>query len=146
MSTRGLALSFALFVVCLAVSPAYSANEAPDLDAQKLIDACWAISQQDRDSGVTSRMRQGALNSVLCLEDVIADQAEAFKFPLDDVRANLEKIRFGVGRLYWDIYNGHPGCKPSCGTFFHVVHLPPIGDVLEEIIRTMISQRQQYGF
>ena len=133
------------------IQPGQAGSAAKEIpDAQALIDACWTISLEDRSSGNTPRMRNGALETVLCLEKVILDQVDIL-FPdgkymsRKKAQEHLVQISFGLGKLYWSIYNEHIGCDISCGTMFHVMHLPPIADALEDMIRVMISQRQEYG-
>ena len=47
----------------------------PDIpDAQALIDACWAMSLAKRSRVNNPKIREGILDTVLCLEDVIADE------------------------------------------------------------------------
>ena len=123
------------------------------IDPKPLIDACWALSKEDLDSGVTARMRSGTMRSIRCLQNVIRDQAKAL-FDEETLKSmNLEerltKIREGYGGLYWAIYNDHRGCLPSrtgCGTFYHVFHVAALSSLLEEIIRDMIVQRNEYRF
>ncbi len=49
--------------------------------AQKAIDDCWAISQADRDSGNTQRMRAGNLDTALCMEEHIVHLSEKYFSP-----------------------------------------------------------------
>jgi len=49
-------------------------------DAKTLIDGCWEISRKDRESGVTGQMRNGAANTVGCLEKTVLDQLQ-YLFP-----------------------------------------------------------------
>jgi uncharacterized protein len=42
------------------------------LDAHEIIRECWSISEKDRDSGVTSIMRNGTINTALCLRENVA--------------------------------------------------------------------------
>ena len=121
------------------------------IDAQPLIDACWALSAEDRDSGVTARMRSGGARSIGCLEGVIRDQAEAL-FDEETLNSlNLEdqltKIAKGYQTLYGAIYNRHTACglpRMECGSFYHVFHLGKHSYLLEEIIRDMVKQRNEY--
>ncbi len=124
----------------------------PDIpDAQALIDACWAMSLAKRSSVNNPKIREGILDTVLCLEDVIADQYSYFGYSESiltrkELREKLEALRHSVGRLYWVIMNENPGCIPTCGTIKHTRHLSEVADVLERMIRTMIEQRKEYGF
>ena len=119
------------------------------IDAETLIQPCWAISEEKRASGVTALMRKGTLETVLCLERVILDQVEIL-FPdgkyLSRAQAQekLKRLRFAYGSLYWFIYNEHQGCDPSCGTMKYVFHLAENAALLEKMIRDMMEQRNQY--
>ena len=143
-----LALSFYLFVTPWAAGS--GGADEKGIDAQALIDACWAISLEDRSSGVTARHREGALNSVLCLEEVILDQVEIL-FPdgeylsREQAAEKLERLRFAVGSLYWSIYNENIACDPSCGTIWHPLHLHANARVLEQMIRDIVRVRNIHG-
>ncbi len=45
------------------------------INAKAMIDTCWALSKEDRDSGVTGRMRSGSARTAGCLQNVIVEQA-----------------------------------------------------------------------
>ena len=131
-------------------SHAWSAARKDVPEAQTLIDACWEISRKDRESGVTGRMRNGAANTVGCLEEAVLDQLQHL-FPdgkplsREKAQEHLDRIQIGVQKLYWSIYNEHAGCDPFCGTMYQVFHLSPNARILEDIIRTLIRQRKEYG-
>ena len=120
------------------------------IDAKALIDACWAISQDKRDSGVTALMRQGGAMSVRCLKDVILDQAQAMLEPQvlsrRQVKEKLDKIGNAYGSLYWSIFNEHRKCSRWCGTDRHVYHLARYGGLLEKIIQDMVNERNEVKF
>lgn len=113
--------------------------------AQKAIDACWAISLADRSSINTNRQRYGTLDSALCMEKHINMLAEEFIFPnspdlVQQMKDNIEKLRFSYSRIYWDLYNAADGCfadrMTGCGTMFHGTHNWYYAKLLEEIILT----------
>ena len=144
-----LALSFLMFFrpsIALA-----DGSDYPFVESQPLIDACWAISEKERSSGVTAQHREGALNSVLCLENAILDQLEVL-FPngkylsREEAAEKLEQLRFAAGSLYWSIYNEHQGCDPSCGTAWHSAHLSSYARILEKIVRDVVTVRNMYRF
>ncbi len=144
-----LALSFYLFVTPWAAGSGGADEEG--IDAQALIDACWAISLEDRSSGVTARHREGALNSALCLEEVILDQVDVL-FPdgeylsREQAAEKLERLRFAAGSLYWSIYNENIACDPSCGTMWHPMHLASHAQILEQMIRDIAYVRNYHRF
>ena len=146
-----LALALSAFLL---FTPSPADAGGPDeegIDAQALIDACWAISLEDRSSGVTAEMRRGALKSVLCLEQAILDQVEIL-FPdgeylsREQAAEKLEQLRFAAGSLYWSIYNGNIACDPSCGTMWHVMHLASHAQILEQMIRDIAYVRNYHRF
>lgn len=155
MKTR-IPLTIMVLIIVLSATPFLSPSRALGTEpkeipnAQILIDACWELSRKDRESGVTGRMRNGAADTVVCLEDIVLDQVDAL-FPdgkylsRQKAREYLDMIEIGVQKLYWSIYNQHAGCVPLCGTIYHVMHLPPNARILEDMIRALIRQRQEYG-
>ncbi len=143
----GVLLCFSLAVG----APAAMAGAEPfqPIDAEALIKPCWDLSEEKRSSGVTATMRQGALDTVLCLEKVILDQVEIL-FPdgqnLSRAQAEkkLERLGSAIQTFYWPLYNGHVGCKGFCGTMWQVFHLAKNAHVLEGVIRDIVDQRNQY--
>ena len=118
--------------------------------AQEIIDACWAISEDDRASGNTPRMRYGALDSALCMENLILKLVSKYLHKnnpeiLKDFQDNLQKLRMGYGRIIWDLYNDHDGCDFSCGTMYHVFHNGYYAHLMEEILKTTVNQIIEYG-
>jgi len=90
-----------------------------DQASQKIIDQCWDISQELRDSINTSDQREGALKSGLCMQKHIKYLFNTYLFTKDhnkDIEIqsleNLEKLHSSYARLYWDMYNSHD--KASC--------------------------------
>ena len=80
-------------------APLAGGNSFQPIDAKPLIDACWALSKEDRDSGVTGRMRSGSARSIGCLEGVIHDQAEALfdEETLDSLKLKEQLIKLRKG-------------------------------------------------
>lgn len=123
-----------------------------------MIKACFDQSI-GRSAGTTSANREANVDYNLCLEERIIDQFKHFRPDLtfygepDDKRPTIEKVReqllrmrTPIQRLYDWIYNYNPGCKPSCGTMYDSYHLIANGEVLEKILRDVVSQRIEYGF
>jgi hypothetical protein len=143
-----LALSFFLLVTPWAASS--GGADEKGIDAQALIDACWAISLEDRSSGVTGRMRHGAAKTVRCLEDVILDQVEIL-FPdgeylsREQAKQKLDALAEAVQTMYWSIYNENIACDPSCGTYWHDLHLHGNAHILEHMLREIVRVRNMYG-
>lgn len=120
------------------------------INADALIEKCWSISKEDLDSGVTARMRGGSARSAKCLQDVILDQVEVMFEPKTLTRKEasekLQLISEGVQTLYWSIFNQHRKCRRWCGTDRHVYHLAYYADLLEDMIRAMVHERNEIGF
>lgn len=141
-----------LLVLVLAIvsSHAKAGGNQPfePVDAEKLIKACWDISEEARASGVTAVMRSGTLDTVLCLEQVILDQVEVLFEPeylsRTEAQKKLKRTRMAYGGLYWSIYNEHRGCDPMCGTIRHVFHLAENARILEKMIRDMVKERNEF--
>lgn len=120
------------------------------INAEALIDACWKISKEDRDSGVTTRMRHGSARSIRCLQNVILDQVDAMFDPKylsrEQAKKQLRKIIEGYQPLMWSIYNEHKSCGVECGTDRHVLHLGDHAALLEDILKQMINERNEFKF
>ncbi len=146
-------LALALSAFLLFTPSAANAGGADEkgIDAQALIDACWAISLEDRSSGVTGRMRHGAAKTVRCLEDVILDQVEIL-FPdgeylsREQAKQKLDALAEAVQTMYWSIYNENIACDPSCGTMWHPMHLASHAQILEQMIRDIAYVRNYHRF
>jgi len=151
----------AVVVAGLALAPAGArpANAAEIPDAQALIDGCWEISLEKRSTPTTAIIREGILDTVLCLENVVVDQFRLYNprlslprdndpktTTIDKVGKKLEELRFSAGGLYWWIFTDNPGCDPTCGTMKHTFHLSENARILERMIRIMIEQRKEYRF
>ena len=121
-------------------------QEKTQAHAQKIIDACWAISEEDRNSGVTARMRQGTYNTIECLFNSIkrisGKMLKRKETKTEFVRA-LEQFTESAYHLYYDIFNAHKECAP-CGTVYHVVYLGHVSGLLEDILQTMLEQAYEY--
>ncbi len=145
---------FILTVLLCATSSSlsYASDEGRELakeKAQKAIDACWAISQEDRDSGVTGRMRSGALDSALCMEEHTLMLSETVLFKNNkqaqaEVKESLEKITDGTGRLYWLLHNSHDGCGGACGSMYQILHNSQVAKEMEEVVRDFYIKIEDY--
>jgi len=118
------------------------------IDAKALIAACWEISKERRDEGSTSAMRSGTGQTVQCLQDeILLNGLAMFKDKAEreaKFKDYIERISFGVQRIYWEIYNDNSMCNPSCGTMFTVFHLWRYSDILEKILDDIVDQRNRY--
>ncbi len=133
-----------------AVEDTYAAIQKEALArAQVPIAKCWADSLEKRSNPANPVMRDGMVDTVLCLEGVIEDQFKLYPknlFTPGEVKERLKALRFGAGRLYWYIYNENPGCIPSCGTMYYTSHLLELTRILERMIQEMFHQRVKYEF
>lgn len=120
--------------------------------AQQIIDACWAESQDDRDSGVTLRMRQGTTDSVHCMRDHILSLSKntLFKNNPDmqtEIEESLNAVISDVGRLYWNLNNSHDVCTESpCGTMYTLFHNESVAKVMENILRDFYQKIAEYEY
>lgn len=127
-------------------------KRAAQQKAQQAINSCWAISEKKRASVNTNKQRSGILDSALCMEDHIIELSEKYIFPesLDlvlETKKDLEKIRAGYGRFYWNLYNTHNACdQPTgCGSAFHTMHNSFYAKLLEGMILNCYEQIEEYG-
>ena len=127
----------------------YPAKEPDIPDAQELIDACWAISKERRETGTTGELRGAALDTALCLEEEIHKNASILisesSFPSKHISKTLEEIRSSYGKFYWHMYNSVEACYVSCGTIFYSFHNSALAKLYEDILKDIIEQRRKYG-
>jgi hypothetical protein len=90
-----------------------------EIDAEPLIEQCWAISESDRDSGVTARMRQGTSETIECLQEEIVRHATAFfkSRNEEEIRQSLWVMGKSYADLYWVMYNEHRGATSDAGRY-----------------------------
>ncbi|HIC81211.1 MAG TPA: hypothetical protein EYH07_15030 [Kiloniellaceae bacterium] len=116
------------------------------IDAQPMIDACWAQTYELR-AGSTADAREGILRSVLCLEERVLDQFEVLFSPTvltrEEAAKQLDTIRMSYGGLYWKLYNEHQGCL-FCGTQHHTSHVSALARLMEQILHAAVDQRNRY--
>lgn len=142
-------MPLARWMACFLYFAPAAAGAAPawtEIDAEALVAQCWAISQEDRDSGVTSRMRQGTANTIDCFAEEIVRHATAFfrTRSEEQIRQLVEDIGMPYAEFYWVMYNENVGCEPSCGTVYHVFHVGALSALFEDMLRKLISQRNFY--
>ena len=142
-----------MLVVAVVTFPCVSnagGGPSPNIpDADTIIKKCWDKSEKLRSTGNTNDARAGNLESALCLEKAIVDNAADFIDPSSltrkQIAEKMKQIRFALGGFYWSLYNEHKGCPfPSCGTIFYSFHNSLLAHAYEEILRNVIDQRKQY--
>jgi hypothetical protein len=159
-AVRWITLLCALCVACLLVSafPAWGQGNHGDraqkqawaeARAQEVIDACWALSLEDRSSGVTARMRRGALESSQCMRKHILFLSENVLFSKSPdtqrrVKESLEQVHSGIGGFYWEIYNNHDACDLHCGTMYMIFHNNEVAKTMERILKDSYMHINQY--
>ena len=149
--TRGV-LGRLLCLLALAITPTVASAQDQGwqaIDPDALIGQCWALSQADRDSGVTARMQQGTTTTLECLQTEIVRQGTAFLgrqgMSEAEIGQTLEEISASYGRLYWAMYNSHKGCEMGgCGTMYQVLPTLALANLFETILRDLIAQRNEY--
>lgn len=114
--------------------------------AQKIIDACWKISEEDRDSGVTARMQEGTVKTINCLHNQIVDLSNNFikSNHRDEFKKELENNLASSYKLYYLSTNAHNGCDP-CGSMYHVVYLAQTASTLEALFKAMVYEAYSFG-
>ncbi len=140
----------AFLIVTFPSSHAGAGGYDPDfkpLDAQTLIDECFAKQQALLDTGVTGKMRKGMARIVGCLQDVIVELTPVLFEPdvrtPEDTREMLDTIRNSYGPFMWQLYNEFRGCPNFCGTFYHTFHLDEYALILDTIINRMVDQMNE---
>lgn len=121
------------------------------LHAEAMIADCWEEPQKRIDTGITSEMRQGALQAAHCIEARIAEQLEAFLDPdslyvqerMPDIQKHIRSIGNGIGEFYWALYNENQYCDgfKYCGTMQTVMHNNEMAHFYADLLRAVISQR-----
>ena len=144
-----------IFLTLYPPSPAVAGGDGypakgPDIpDAQELIDACWAISQEKVDTGITALMLEGTLVSTRCLMDVIQNNAAILisedSFSSEQILESLEGIISSYGKLYWHIYNSVESCTPACGSMYKLRSAYALFELYGDILKDIIEQRGDYG-
>lgn len=147
-------LTLAFIVASYFSAPAFAEDDhlkaLAEQKAQQVIDACWAISEEERDAGTTSSMRHGALVSANCMEDHIRYLSKNILFKDDpdtqkETEESLQKIHDGVGRLYWHLHNSHEYCGLSpCGTMYTLFHNSATAREMEKILRGFYRKIAEY--
>jgi len=136
-------------VCALYLAPIAAGAGAPDwvdIDAEPLIERCWAVSRDDRESGVTVRMGHGTADTIGCLESEIVRHATAFFATknVEEIRNLISNLDKSYAEFYWIMYNENKGCDPSCGSIYHMIHVGALASLLEDILRDLVSQRNSY--
>ncbi len=125
-------------------------KEKADKAAQKAIDQCWAISQDDKNSGVTARMRDGGIKTAMCLKEHILKLSAQVLFKKDaarqkEVADELQQIYESTGRMYWLLNNEHDACTIEfCGTMYTIFHADQMAVTMENILRDFYLKIAEY--
>lgn len=142
---RGAFAAVAIAVTGLSTASAGGAPESAQERTEAAIEACWALSQADRDTGVTSQMRHGAVVSARCLEGVLQDELQGL---LDDntlarldLPTQIEALRNSYGSIYWELYNGGRRDGEWRGTMYQLFHVSNYAALLEKMIRDVAVER-----
>ena len=153
MIFRALAIALAGFALIAAGEPEAESGNAPETppanpEAQKIIDGCWKISQEKRDSGGTLEMREGAADTAACLEKAILDQTETLFDPQTlsrkDAQGQIDRLREAYEGYYDALLNHNRGCAPDCGSENQPVPSMEYAKVLEKMLRDIFEVREEY--
>lgn len=121
-------------------------QEKAEKHAQKIIEACWSISEDLR-SGSTADMREGSGKSIECLTNEIENLSKKMFTPekQKEFSGHLKQHTESAYYLYYQLYNEHKNCHP-CGTQYHVVYLGATANVLEDLLKSMVQQAYEFDF
>ena len=140
---------FALGLLSLCVETATAQNTNPPQpgaeEAQRVIDGCWAISQEDRESGVTVTMANGTYRTIKCMERAVLDLTEPMFDPNDVPREKISGWLDELGALrafYSALYEKNISCVSHCGTIQLTRYAIPHAQLLESMIRDILATRE----
>lgn len=143
-------MRFFVLILCLFFAhPAHSKlydSDAAQEHAQNIIDACWAISKKDRESGVTSRMMKGSYETTNCLQKEIKRLSKKNFNEENDHKDFINELNTYVENAYsinWLLYNGSCSQIP-CPTMFHPMHISATAHNLQSILKTMLTQAKYH--
>ena len=130
------------FFATNAGTPAAANNTIPD--AETLIKACKIASREDRESGVTARMRYAANRNVKCLQKHITAQTAILVYApvAKNVPELIQNIERDSRKLFSAIFTESNACNYSCGTMATVSLISHVVWIHEHILRTVIAQRK----
>lgn len=118
-------------------------------NTEDLIKHCWDISEEKRSTPNTAMMREGHLDTALCLEQEIITHAAALieetSMTRKQIVSLINNLHDAYGRLYWMMYNENKGCGFSCGTIHHPRHNTQVALLYEKILWDIIDLRKEYG-
>ncbi|OEJ65629.1 hypothetical protein [Magnetovibrio blakemorei] len=156
MITRNMmAFIFACAILVWGTIPATAGGNAkttPKVDipnAEELIKHCWDISKEKRAEIYEKSWREGHLDTALCLEQAIIDNAsiliyEGF-YSREKIESEIRLVGKTYGNFYSAMYNENKACSPSCGTIRHTWHISKISKLYESILEDIIALRVEHG-
>lgn len=116
-----------------------------EIDAQKLIDDCWAISLELR-SGSTRSTRHGFIETLTCLRKTIVEQTVPMFKPGSWSPAYAEWLLIQMASPYQEfndrLYNEHKHC--FCGTLYYNIDLWAVSHLYEDVLRDVVAERNKY--
>lgn len=137
-----------LGALLLAALPANAGGWEP-INAQKLIDSCWAISEEAR-GGTNSAMIAGTERTVRCLEDAVLIQANDFEFSMgvEKYLDQLHALRGALDQLYFPAFFESPKCGKSCypGSVTPLHLQWEYAKDLERLLHTLVRERNELEF
>lgn len=150
MKARSLVNIAWLLLASPALAGGVESRAAPyePLDAQPLIDTCWAeIDLEDESMSVESR-REAAVRVVNCLEAAILRVMEPMYeqeiFPRQEVRELLADSASPVGDFYFYLLARHRKC--DCGTDRWISSHVAEARHYESQLRTIVSIHNSYNY
>lgn len=143
---RSAAAGLAIAAIGVSTASAGGVAESAHERTEAAIEACWALSEAERDTGVTSDMRHGVVVSARCLEGVFQDEMRGLladdTLRRLDLPSQIEALRSSYESIYWELYNGgRRNSRDWRGTMYQTFHLGAYTALLEQIIRDVASER-----
>ncbi len=133
----------------LLILPGFALAEDKPLDfADKKAAECMELSREERDSGVTARMRSGMQKSVICLKAAILQRAEDAPLKKQDKVARLSKAidvwEEQDAEILWMMHNERDDCSAGmCGTMYQVTYLGDHYAMLTQMLRNIDHSVQE---
>ena len=115
------------------------------IDAQAVIDACWAQSDDLRNTGGIADYGDGLDVTTACMEDAVLEHIDAWLLPefAKDADAYLHRLRDLHGELYFRIYADNRYCSGGvrCGLLPGMRYIESYIVLLETVLRDIAMER-----
>lgn len=142
--------ALAVALIFYVTRPASEETIQPSTQADKQIKACWGISQDKRDSGVTQDMLAGTMETTACMKKHIMHLSETVLFKGDPHAQNIFKealnnLQQGTALLYGYLHTRNALCEGPCGTLYQLSGPLAVADQMAQIIKAMYDKIDEYN-